>query len=184
MMIAVYIAAPRINKGNEVADKQAGLTFVWPEPTCGISIERLRKLERKVRKHDVGHRWHTTPWIKQSKKLITWSTEKAKQALRLNKNELKLITKMFTGHGPVSYHLHDIGRAQSVLCRYCAVKVDDTALRSSGVRDSNTSVRFGKCWLQNDDIGSVPLGALIKKEYLAPSAIRMDWPEQCRTEKQ
>ena len=118
-----YIAAYRGNIGNveadEMAKNAADLTFVGAEPTFGISKEKLKELDRKIGKNDVDYRWRNTPGLRQSKKLIAWSTERAQEALKLIKSELKLITENFTGHGPVYYHLHNIGRARSPLCRHC-----------------------------------------------------------------
>ena len=101
----------------------------------------------------------------------------AQEALKLSKSELKLITEIFTGHGPVYYHLHNIGRARSPLCRHCGGEVETTehVIKTCAAGGPSRMLKFGKSQLQDDDLGSAPLRALTKiyREHLGQSSYKL-----------
>ncbi|GAB0100164.1 hypothetical protein DMENIID0001_161590 [Sergentomyia squamirostris] len=49
----------------------------------------------------------------------------SKQALSLNKNQLRTLVALLTGHGAFNSHLHRLGLSDNVNCRYCQQETED-----------------------------------------------------------
>ena len=106
----------------------------------------VRELHENTRRYDFYYRCYNTQRLQQSKKLLQWSLQKTQEAFRLSRSELKLIIEIFTGHGPVNYHLYKIGKANSPLCR----KYENSG-RSNGIRE------FRSCCLTSEEMGRAQL---------------------------
>lgn len=115
-------------EGNEIADELAragSKAFpIGPEPFCGLSRTHRRAEVQKWEKDNQKSHWYNIPGHRQAKKFIEYSTTKAKKLLLLPKNEIRLITGLFTGHCPVKYHFKKLGLEDSDKCRLCESEVE------------------------------------------------------------
>ena len=76
--------------------------------------KEIHKYKNKVQ----GHR--------QAKDFIINSKERANQALSLKRKDLKLLTGILSGHGPLRYHLNNIGKSTTSDCRFCGGPKEDS----------------------------------------------------------
>jgi hypothetical protein len=117
--------------GNTLADslaRQAAATKIHaPEPTCGLDKDHLRETVTNWEQKRKSALWLEATGMRQAKMLIHPSAEKTKKLLLLTKGEIRQITGLLTGHYPIRYHLHKMGKAESPTCRMCG-KEDETVL--------------------------------------------------------
>jgi hypothetical protein len=57
--------------------------------------------------------------LAQAKKFITYSPQKTRAILTLDKGELATLTGLLSGHCQLRYHLSRIGKAEDDDCRFC-----------------------------------------------------------------
>jgi hypothetical protein len=111
--------------GNEEADTLArqasAMPLTGPEPALGIPKRSAREAIRtwimnrhhRAWKDLLGHR-HGKPFIGGSCK------KRADDLLKLNRNQLRMVVAILTGHAPVRTHLCTMGLFEGdPTCRYC-----------------------------------------------------------------
>ena len=110
--------------GNQVADELARVArakpFIGPEPACGITYNTAKQeIQAKLTKEHCRH-WSKIPGQNHSKIFLeTPNGELAASILQLGRTKIKLATEMVTGHCRLNKHLHNMGLADSPLCRGC-----------------------------------------------------------------
>jgi hypothetical protein len=89
--------------GNETADLLARTgskhPFRGPEPACGISVEVAKRAVTDWTNRNHIKQWESTTGLKHAKGLISGpSTSRTKDLLQLNRDQLRWIVGLFTGH--------------------------------------------------------------------------------------
>jgi ribonuclease HI len=89
--------------GNDTADLLARTgsehPFTGPEPACGISIGVAKRAVRDWTNRNNKKQWESTTVLKEAKELISGSSaRRTKDLLKLNRDQLRWIVGLFTGH--------------------------------------------------------------------------------------
>jgi hypothetical protein len=100
--------------GNETADQLARTgsehPFIGPEPACGISIGVAKKTVRDWTDRNHKKYWESTTGLKQAKGFISGpSATRTKDLLRLNRDQLRWVVGLLTGHCHLKGHLFKLG---------------------------------------------------------------------------
>jgi hypothetical protein len=96
--------------GNETADLLARTgyehPFIGPEPPCGISIGVAKRPVRDWTNRNHIKQWESITGLKQAKGLISGpSARRTKGLLKLNRDQLIWMVRLFTGHCHLKGHL-------------------------------------------------------------------------------
>jgi ribonuclease HI len=102
--------------GNETADYLARTgsehAFTGPEPACGISSGVAKRAVRDWMNKNHIKQWESLTGLKQAKELIVGpSAKRSKDLLRLNRDQLRWIVGLLTGHCHLKGHLFKLGLA-------------------------------------------------------------------------
>ncbi|XP_073975348.1 uncharacterized protein isoform X2 [Rhodnius prolixus] len=118
-------AGSRWIEGNEKADHLArngcNTPFIGLEPVLGITRGSVRAALRDWIRREHEKNWVMCPGVKHSKTMMPWlCKQRTKETLCLGRNQITLITGLFTGHGRFRKHLRKVGLISSEpLCRLC-----------------------------------------------------------------
>jgi hypothetical protein len=94
--------------------------FTGPEPACGISIGVARKAVSGWMKRDHKRHWDSTIGLKQAKGLIFGpSAKRTKDLLELNRDQLRWVVGLLTGHCHLKGHLFKMGLTDGPICERC-----------------------------------------------------------------
>jgi hypothetical protein len=118
-------------EGNEVADQLAKLgsecPFIGPEPACRVSVGIAKKAVRDWANRDHQKYWESLTGLKQAKGFLQGpSVRITKELLKLNRNHLRWVTKLLTGHCHLKGHFFKMGLMNSPTCGRCLEK-DESA---------------------------------------------------------
>jgi hypothetical protein len=118
--------------GNETADQLAKTgseyPFIGPEPACGISMGVTKKAIRDWATMNDNKYRESLTGLKQAKGLIRGSsTKRAKELLKLNRNQLKWVVGLLIGHCHLKGHLFKLGLSDGPTCERCQEK-DEMAM--------------------------------------------------------
>jgi hypothetical protein len=123
--------------GNETTDQLAKTgsehPFIGPEPACGISVGVVKKAVRDwtSRKHKVY--WEFLTGLRQANGLIQGpSARRTKDLLRLNRDQLRWVVGLLTGHCHLKGHLFKLGLINDPICERCQEE-DESATHTSCV---------------------------------------------------
>jgi hypothetical protein len=112
--------------GNEMADQLARMgsehPFIGPEPACGISIGVAKKVDRDWmnRRRRKKKHWESVTGLRQAKGLILGpSARRTKDLLKLNRDQLRWMVGLFTGHCHLKGHLFKLGLTDDPACERC-----------------------------------------------------------------
>ena len=115
--------------GNEEADTLAktGAYKICEitEPAVPISYRRCRLTVRNWMDEEHSRVWRQTNTCVHTKRIIR-TTDKipTKSLLRLNRNRLRQVLQVLTGHGNLAKHRYKMGKVQSPICPKCQEAVD------------------------------------------------------------
>jgi ribonuclease HI len=110
--------------GNELADQLARLgpehLFTGPKPACGISIGAAKgAVSNWLNREHIKH-WESIIGLRQAKELTSGpSAKRSRDLLRLNRDQLKWIVGLLTGHCHLKGHLSKIGLMNDPICERC-----------------------------------------------------------------
>jgi hypothetical protein len=118
-------------EGNEVADQLARLgsesPFIGPKPACGISAGTAKRAVSDWTNRDHKKYWESLTGLKQAKGFLQGpSVRRTKELLKLNRNQLRLVTGLLTGHCHLEGHVFKMGLTKSPICERCLEK-DESA---------------------------------------------------------
>jgi hypothetical protein len=96
--------------GNETADQLARTgsenPFIGSEPACGISVGVAKKAVRDWTNRNHKNHWEATTGLKQAKGFISGpSARRTKNLLELNRDQLRCVVGLLTGHCHLKGHL-------------------------------------------------------------------------------
>jgi hypothetical protein len=117
--------------GNETADQLAKVgaehPFIGPEPACGISTGVARKAFRDWTITNHRKYWRSLTGLRQIKGFIQGpSAKRAKELLKLERNQLRWVVGLLTGYCHLNGHLFKLGLSNSPTCDRCQ-KENETA---------------------------------------------------------
>jgi hypothetical protein len=154
--------------GNELADQLARLgsehPFTGPEPACGTSIEAAKGavsnwLNRKHIKH-----WESIIGLRRAKELISGpSAKRIRDLLRLNRDQLRWIMGLLTGHCHLKGHLFKMGLMNDPICERC-LETDESATHVLCDCEALAYLRFrhlGQFLMEPSDFYDVPTGKVL-----------------------
>ncbi|XP_011169786.1 uncharacterized protein LOC105202805 [Solenopsis invicta] len=109
-------------KGNDEADelakKEARSLPIGPEPLvrgqCQPHQKTLNNLEDELK----SSYWSDTRGLAQAKKFITYSLQRTRDVLSLDKRDLTTLIGLLSGHCQLKYHLNTIGKIEDDDCRF------------------------------------------------------------------
>jgi hypothetical protein len=110
--------------GNKTADQLARTgsehPFIGPEPAQGILIGVAKKVVRDWTNINHKKHWESTTGLKQAKGLIPGpSARRMKDLLKLNRDQLRWVVGLFTGHYHLKGHLFKLGLTDDPTCERC-----------------------------------------------------------------
>lgn len=115
-------------EGNEKADTLARegseVQFIGPEPFCGVSKCEIQMEVKRWEDQMIQSNWIATKTSRQSKLFITPNDKTTEKLLNLNKKSLSIAIGLLTGHCPTRYHLKNINRCQTDVCRFCNYAIE------------------------------------------------------------
>ena len=115
--------------GNEEADTLAKTgaykTCEISEPAVPVSYRRCRLTVRNWMDEEHDKIWKQTSTCAHTKRIIG-TTDKipTKSLLKLDRNRLRQVLQVLTGHGNLAKHRHKMGKVQSPICPKCQEAVD------------------------------------------------------------
>jgi hypothetical protein len=109
--------------GNKTEDQFARTgsehPFTVPEPACGISIGVAKVIRDWTNSNNKKH-WESTTGLKQAKRLILGpSVKRTMDLLKLNRDQLRRVVGLFTGHCHLKGHLFKLGLTDDPTCERC-----------------------------------------------------------------
>jgi ribonuclease HI len=113
--------------GNEMADLLARTgsehPFIGPEPACGISVGVAKKAIRDWMNRNHIKQWESKTGLKQAKGPCA---RIMKDLLKLNRDQLRWMVGLFTGHWHLNGHLFKLGLTDNPTSERC-LKEDESA---------------------------------------------------------
>jgi hypothetical protein len=108
--------------GNEMADKLARMgsehLFTGPDPGCGISIGVDKKAVRDWTKKNHKRHCESVTGLRQAKALtLVPSARRMMNLLKLNRNQLRWVVQLFTGHCHLKGNLFKLGLTHKHTCK-------------------------------------------------------------------
>jgi hypothetical protein len=101
--------------------------FTGPEPVSGISFGVAERAVKDWMNRNHNEQWESIMGLKQAKKLISGpSAKRSEDLLKLNKNQLRWIVRLFTGHCHLKGHLFKLGLTDNPTCERC-LEEDESA---------------------------------------------------------
>jgi hypothetical protein len=124
--------------GNEKADQLArqgsSRPFIGPKPALGICAKIARKVIRGWTNRKRTEYWQSIQGQRQTRDFLKGpSARRAGELLNLNRNQLRILTGLFTGHCHLKGHLFKLGLVDSPECDRCK-QASETASHVLGDR--------------------------------------------------
>jgi hypothetical protein len=97
--------------------------FIGPEPACAISVGIAKRAVGDWTSRDHKIYWESLTRLKQAKGFLQGrSVRRTKELLKLNRNQLRWVTGLLTGHCHLKEHLFKIGLTESPTSERCLEK--------------------------------------------------------------
>jgi hypothetical protein len=94
--------------------------LIGPEPACDISIGVAKKAARDLMSRKHQEYWESLRGLRQAKGLIQGpSAKRTKDLLRLNRDQLKWVVELLTGHCHLKGQLFKLGLTADPICERC-----------------------------------------------------------------
>jgi hypothetical protein len=92
--------------------------FIGPEPACGISVGVAKKAVREGTNRNHKEYWESVTRLTQAKGLIQEpSARRMKDLLKLNRDQLRWVVGLLTGHCHLKGHLFKFGLTDDTICK-------------------------------------------------------------------
>jgi hypothetical protein len=121
--------------GNEMADQLAKTgsehPFIGPEPAYGISVGVAKKAVRDWTNKKYKEYWEFTIGLREAKGFIQGpSARRTTNLLKLNRDQLRWVVGLLTGHCHLKGHLFKLGLTDDPICERCLEEVEAATHRS------------------------------------------------------
>jgi hypothetical protein len=141
--------------GNETADQLARTAsenpFIGPEPAFGISIGAAKRAVRDWIDRNHKKYWESTTGLKQAKGFIQGpSARRTKDLLKLNRDQLRWVVGLLTGHCHLKGHLVKLGLTDDPTCERC-LQEDCEAIAHLRFR------HLGQLFMEPSDFDDTPI---------------------------
>jgi hypothetical protein len=154
--------------GNETADLLARTgsehQFTGAEPACSISIGVAKRAVRDRMNRNHKKQWESTTGLKQAKGLISRpSARRTKDLLKLNRDQLRWIVGLFTGHCHLKEHLFKLGLMNDPTCERC-LEADESATQILCDCEVIAHLRFrhlGQSFMEPSDFYDPPISEIL-----------------------
>jgi hypothetical protein len=91
--------------------------FIGPEPACGISVGIAKKAVRNWANRNHKKYGESVPGLTQAKGLLQGSSaRRTKDLLKLNRDQLRWVVGLLTGHCHLKGHLFKLGLTDDPMC--------------------------------------------------------------------
>jgi hypothetical protein len=144
--------------GNETADQLARTgsehPFIGPEPDCGISVGVAKKAIR-----DWTNRNHKKYWESVTGLIQGPSARRTKDLLKLNRDQIRWVVGLLTGHCHLKGHLFKLGLTDDPICERC-LQEDESATHILCNCEAVAHVRFrhlGQFFMEPSDYYDAPI---------------------------
>jgi hypothetical protein len=103
------------------------IPFIGPEPACGISVGVAKKAVRDWTSRKHKEYWESLTGLRQEKGLIQRpSARRTKGLLRLNRDQLRWVVGVLTGHCHLKGHIFKLGLINDPICERCLEEDEST----------------------------------------------------------
>lgn len=116
-------------EGNEAADTKAkegvGIQIIGPEPIIPISIACCKAAKKRwiQTKHQL--RWTNLTTCRTARRSLPTVGEKSsREALTLNRQSIRLVLQVVTGHGNLAKHKNTLDGRHSAICPKCELETE------------------------------------------------------------
>jgi hypothetical protein len=138
--------------------------FIGPEPACGISVGIAKRAVRDWTNRDNKKYWEFLTGLKQAKGFLQGpSARRTKELLKLNRNQLRWVTGLLTGHRHLKGHLFKMGLMESPTCERCLEK-DESATYILCDCEAIAYLRFihlGHYFIEPGDYQDTPISKIL-----------------------
>jgi hypothetical protein len=112
---------------NKTADQLARTgpehLYIGPESACCISVGVAKKAVRGWTNRNHKKHWESITGLRQAKGFILGpSAKRTRDLLKLNRDQLRWVVGLFTGHCHLKGHLFKLGLADNSICERCQEK--------------------------------------------------------------
>ena len=154
--------------GNELADELARLgsstLFCGPEPVLGISPCTIRSSIFKLLGREHFKEWRKSEGQRQAKELNPdILSSRHKDLLKLNRNGLRRVIGLLTGHCTLKRHLNIMGISSDPLCRGCRLEEETSRhiLCECEVFSAQRFEHLGRHLLEPWELHDIPVRCLL-----------------------
>ncbi|KAJ8976990.1 hypothetical protein NQ317_013991 [Molorchus minor] len=180
----VWILGHSGQEGNEIADslarKGAETTFIGPEPVLGISYNTAKMAVLNWSEGEILQYWQSLPGMDHSKAFIKYPKKpRSEMLLGLDRQKLKTLIGLYTGHCRLKHHMHRIGLVEDTQCRLC-LEDDETADHILCACPAVERIRFsmfGRARLLPEDLDEISpnkvIGFIKRLNLLVPAKMNI-----------
>jgi hypothetical protein len=156
--------------GNETTDLLAKTgsehPFIGPEPACSISTGVPKKAVRDWINRNHKEYWESLTGFRQAKGLIQGpSARRTKDLLKLNRDQLRWVVGLLTGHCYLKGHLFKLGLTDDHICKSCLE--DESVTHILCDSEAVAHVRFchlGQFFMEPSDYYDTPIDKVLHFE--------------------
>jgi hypothetical protein len=138
--------------------------FIGLEPACGISIGVAKKAVRDWTNRKHKEYWESLTGLKQAKGLIQGpSARRTKDLVRLNRDQLRWVVGLLTGHCHLKGHLFKLGLINDPICERCQEE-DELATHILCDCEAVAKIRFhhvGQFFMEPSDYYDAPIDKVL-----------------------
>jgi hypothetical protein len=154
--------------GNELADQlpRTGSEhpFTGPEPACSISIGAARKAVSNWLNRKHTKQWEFIIGLRKAKEFISEpSAKRTRDLLKLDRDQLRWIVGLYTGHCHLKGHLFKMGLTNDPICERC-LEGDESATHVLCDCEALAHLRFrhlGQFFIEPGDFYGVPIDKVL-----------------------
>jgi hypothetical protein len=138
--------------------------FTGPEPACSISFGAAKKAVRNWLNRKHIKQWVFITGHKLAKELIPGpSAKRTRDLLKLNRDQLRWIVGLHTGHCHLKGHLFKLGLMNDPTCERC-LEADESATHVLCDCEAIAHLRFrdlGQFFMEPGDLYDVPISKVL-----------------------
>jgi hypothetical protein len=138
--------------------------LIGPEPACGISIGVAKKAVRDWMSRKHQEYWESLTGLRQANGLIHGpSAKRTKDLLRLNRDQLRWMVGLLTGHCHLKGHLFKLGLTADPFCKRC-LEDDESSIHILCDCEAVAYTRFhhlGQYFMEPSDYYDAPIDKVL-----------------------